>query len=80
MIQRLLASANSLETPLSEADFLYDVGDNSSDELANRLMALASRADEVPHAVSLDTQATFLKQLVWTTRAKAMDQRLEELI
>ena len=80
MIQRLLASANSLETPLSEADFLYDVGDNSSDELANRLMALASRADEVPHAVSLDTRATFLNQLVWTTRAKAMDQRLEELI
>lgn len=80
MIQRLLASVNSLEIPLSEADFLYDIGDNSSTDLANRLSTLANQTDGVPLAVSPATQAAFLDRLAWTSRAKEMDQRLEQLI
>jgi len=75
MIQRLLACTGSdpLETTLSETDFLYGVGDNSAVELGDRLAGLACRPAGVLPAVSAETQSAFLQQLVWSTRAKAMD-------
>ena len=82
MVQRLLACAETSSPELSrvESDFLYDVGDDSATELANRLASLTSEQTKVPHAVSVATQATFLKQLAWTTRASLMDQRLDDLV
>ena len=82
MVQRLLTSAatNSPDRTLVETDFLYDVGDDSATELANHLALLASGQTTYPHAVSGATQATFLKQLAWTTRARFMDQRLADLV
>ena len=82
MVQRLLACAETSSPELSrvESDFLYEVGDDSATELANRLASLTSEQTKVPHAVSVATQATFLKQLAWTTRASLMDQRLDDLV
>ena len=82
MIQRLLASvsSDSIEPKLSDRDFLYETGDNIDIELADRLTTLASRPAGVAPAVSAETQSAFLQQLVWATRAKAMDERLVHLI
>ena len=82
MVQRLLACAETSSPELSrvESDFLYEVGDDSATELANRLASLTCEQTKVPHAVSVATQATFLKQLAWTTRASLMDQRLDDLV
>ena len=82
MVQRLLACAETSSPELSrvESDFLYEVGDDSATELAIRLASLTSEQTKVPHAVSVATQATFLKQLAWTTRASLMDQRLDDLV
>ena len=82
MVKRLLACAETSSPELSrvESDFLYEVGDDSATELAIRLASLTSEQTKVPHAVSVATQATFLKQLAWTTRASLMDQRLDDLV
>ena len=82
MVQRLLACAETSSPELSriQSDFLYEVGDDSATELTNRLASLTSEQTKVPHAVSVATQATFLKQLAWTTRASLMDQRLDDLV
>ena len=82
MIQRLLTNddASLAESMLSKSNFLYAVGDNSATELANRLASLAKRQMNAPHAISATIQTAFLDQLVWTTRARLMDQRLADLI
>ena len=82
MIQRLLTNddASLAESMLSKSDFLYAVGDNSATELANRLASLAKRQMNAPHAISATIQTAFLDQLVWTTRARLMDQRLADLV
>ena len=81
MIQRLIASAKSdpLGQELNTTDFLYEVGGDSATDLASRLVTLASRPEDLGPAVSEATRSAFLEQLVWSTRAKAMDQRLAEL-
>ena len=81
MIQRLLSSVEttSPESKLSGRDFLYGTGEDSARDLADRLVILASRPTGVAPAVSAKTQSAFLDQLVWATRADAMDLRLSEL-